>query len=140
MYYWLMLLAAIVTEVASTSFMKLAAEQNPWLGYSAMAVLISLSYYCLAQAVRKIPLALAYTMWEGIGLLLISGISWLFFHETFSTWKLVAIGCLLTGLVLMNLGEKLAEKSDDRERLENNPCSEVPNSAVLSDLSVEGVA
>ena len=136
MYYWLMLLAAIVTEVASTSFMKLAAEQNPWLGYGAMAVLISLSYYCLAQAVRKIPLALAYTMWEGVGLLLISGISWLFFHETFSTWKLVAIGCLLTGLVLMNLGEKLAEKSDDNSSSLDTHSGNVPTST----MRMEGAA
>ncbi|OQX39932.1 MAG: hypothetical protein B0D91_00545 [Oceanospirillales bacterium LUC14_002_19_P2] len=136
MYYWLILLAAIVTEVASTSFMKLAAEQNPWLGYGAMAVLISLSYYCLAQAVRKIPLVLAYTMWEGVGLLLISGISWLFFHETFSTWKLVAIGCLLTGLVLMNLGEKLAEKSDDNSSSLDTHSRDVTTSS----MRMEGAA
>ena len=50
-----MLLLAIITEVASTSFMKLAVDQSPMLGYSLMAVLISISYFFLSQAVPKNP-------------------------------------------------------------------------------------
>lgn len=111
MYYWIMLVLAIVTEVASTSFMKMAASSNPVLGYSLMAVLISLSYFFLSQAVRKIPLAIAYTMWEGLGLLSISVMSWYFFGEVFSDTKLWAIFFLISGMLLMNLGEKLSERS-----------------------------
>lgn len=110
MYYWLMLFLAIITEVASTSFMKMASGSNPMIGYTLMAVLISISYFFLSQAVRKIPLAIAYTMWEGFGLLLISLMSWYFFDETFTTNKLIAMASLMTGMVLMNLGEKLSEK------------------------------
>ncbi len=112
MYYWFMLTMAIVTEVISTSFMKLASDNHPVLGYGVMALFISLSYYCLAQAVKKIPLAIAYTMWEGVGLLLISLMSWLIFDEVFSLPKILAISALLTGLVLMNIGEKLSEKGE----------------------------
>lgn len=110
MYYWCMLFLAIVTEVASTSFMKMASGSSPVMGYTLMAILISISYFFLSQAVRKIPLAIAYTMWEGFGLLLISLMSWFFFDETFSTNKLIAMASLMTGMVLMNLGEKLSEK------------------------------
>ncbi|MFK0569916.1 DMT family transporter [Endozoicomonas sp.] len=118
MYYWFMLFLAIITEVASTSFMKMASGSNPVLGYTLMAVLISISYFFLSQAVRKIPLAIAYTMWEGLGLLLISLMSWHFFDETFSNNKLMAMALLMTGMVLMNLGEKLSEKreSEIKER------------------------
>lgn len=111
MYYWFMLLLAIITEVTSTSFLNLAVASHPVAGYSLMAVLISLSYYCLAQAVKKIPLALAYALWEGVGLLLISLVSWLLFDEPFSLAKQLAIAVLLCGLVLMNLGEWLAGKN-----------------------------
>ncbi|WP_263081696.1 SMR family transporter [Endozoicomonas sp. Mp262] len=131
MYYWFMLLLAIITEVASTSFMKLASESHPVLGYTIMAVLISLSYYCLAQAVRKIPLALAYTMWEGVGLLLISFMSWLIFDETFSLAKIMAIAALLTGLVLMNIGEKLSEQQEKKKKLLNSKFDSIAETAQL---------
>lgn len=116
MYYWFMLFLAIITEVASTSFMKVASGSNPLVGYTLMAVLISISYFFLSQAVRKIPLAIAYTMWEGFGLLLISLMSWCYFDETFSANKLIAIASLMTGMVLMNLGEKLSEKQEQKNK------------------------
>ena len=120
MYHWLMLFLAIVTEVASTSFMKMASGSNPVLGYTLMAILISVSYFFLSQAVRKIPLAIAYTMWEGFGLLLISLMSWYYFDETFSANKLIAIAALITGMVLMNLGEKLSEKQQQKHTEQPN--------------------
>ncbi len=115
MYYWFMLFLAIITEVASTSFMKMAVDSNPIIGYALMAVLISISYFFLAQAVRQIPLAIAYTMWEGFGLLLISLMSWYFFGEVFPPDKLLAIAALITGMVLMNLGETLAKRKKEKK-------------------------
>lgn len=120
MYHWIMLFLAIVTEVASTSFMKMASGSNPVLGYTLMAILISISYFFLSQAVRKIPLAIAYTMWEGFGLLLISLMSWYYFDENFSANKLIAIAALITGMVLMNLGEKLSEKQQQKHTEQPN--------------------
>ncbi len=115
MYYWFMLFLAIVTEVASTSFMKMATGSHPMVGYTLMALLISISYFFLSQAVRKIPLAIAYTMWEGLGLLLISLMSWHFFNEAFPPGKLIAMAALMTGMVLMNLGETLAKRQAKKE-------------------------
>ena len=129
MYYWIMLLLAIITEVASTSFMKIATGSHPVVGYSLMALLISISYFFLSQAVRKIPLAIAYTMWEGIGLLLISLSSWYLFDEAFSATKLAAMAFLMTGMLLMNLGEKLAEKKqlETEKTTEVSPCQTICN-------------
>lgn len=119
MYYWLMLFLAIVTEVASTSFMKMATGSNPVVGYTLMAALISISYFFLSQAVRKIPLAIAYTMWEGLGLLLISLMSWYFFDESFPPGKLMAMAALMTGMILMNFGETLARQQEENNSIAN---------------------
>lgn len=133
MYYWFMLFLAIITEVASTSFMKMASGSSPVMGYTLMAILISISYFFLSQAVRKIPLAIAYTMWEGLGLLLISLMSWYYFDETFSTNKLIAMASLMTGMVLMNLGEKLSERQEQESKAqptnekELQPCQTICN-------------
>ena len=119
MYYWLMLFLAIVTEVASTSFMKMATGSHPAVGYTLMAALISISYFFLSQAVRKIPLAIAYTMWEGLGLLLISLMSWYFFDESFPPGKLIAMAALMTGMILMNFGETLARQQEENNSIAN---------------------
>ncbi len=116
MYYWFMLFLAIITEVASTSFMKMASDSSPALGYTMMVIFISISCFFLSLAVRRIPLAIAYAMWEGVGLLLISLMSWYFFDEVFSNTKLIAITLLITGMVVMNWGEKLSEKKALEEK------------------------
>ena len=106
---WGYLVLAIVTEVISTSFVKIAVTVSPVIGYSVMAIFISLSYFFLSNAIKVIPLGVAYIMWEGLGLLLLSIVSWLFLDEHFSPEKIAAIGVLLTGITLINIGEQLSE-------------------------------
>ena len=47
-----------------------------------MLVMIALSYIFLAFAVKKIALGVAYALWEGIGILLITLFSVMLFDET----------------------------------------------------------
>ena len=58
-------------------------------------------------------------MWEGVGLLLISLMSWQLFDEVFSTEKLLAIAALMTGMILMNVGEKLSERAERTEHADD---------------------
>ena len=41
-------------------------------GYVSMYVLISLSYYFLSVAAKKISIGVAYACWEGLGIALIT--------------------------------------------------------------------
>lgn len=112
MYYWLMLALAVIAEVISTIGMKYAATHSPVLGYVVMAVMISLSFYAFSRAIIKIPLAVSYAIWEGLGLFLIGVAGVVFFGENLSSQEIFAISLMLFGLLLITFdkGNKAQDK------------------------------
>ncbi|MBW3139311.1 multidrug efflux SMR transporter [Ferrimonas balearica] len=107
---WGFLTLAIVTEVAGTSMMSVFSEDN-WLKYLMLYAFIGTSYYFLAKAAKRIPIGIAYALWEGFGISLIAlvGIFWLGQIPSLLT----AIGLMLAivGIVMVTLGEEQSEAS-----------------------------
>ncbi len=99
-----MLLAAIGLEVTGTTFMKLSVMHEWLIGYPVMFLMMALSYYCLSKAVKKIPISLAYAVWEGLGLAGTAFIAWLFFNEAMPPQKLLAFAVILMGLAMIKNG------------------------------------
>ncbi|KAI3490633.1 hypothetical protein L1887_44794 [Cichorium endivia] len=87
MFYWILLALAIIAEITGTLSMKWASVSDGNTGFILMLVMISLSYIFLSFAVKKIALGVAYALWEGIGILLITLFSVLIFDETLTTMK-----------------------------------------------------
>ena len=69
---WIYLLLAIGAEVIGTTSMKLAATHAPVAGLLLMYGMIGLSYFFLALAVKRVPVGVAYALWEGLSLIHIS--------------------------------------------------------------------
>lgn len=115
MYYWVMLALAVVAEVISTISMKYAATNSPWLGYIVMAVMISFSFYAFSRAVVRIPLAVSYAIWEGLGLFLIGVVGVLFFGEYLSLGQILAIALMMCGLMLVTFDKGAAQEQKDQE-------------------------
>src|SRR5690554_1324026 len=110
MYYWIMLTLAVLAEVTSTIGMKFAATTSPALGYLLMAVMISFSFYAFSRAVIRIPLAVSYAIWEGLGLFLIGLSGVVFFGEHLTMVEMFAIGLMLTGLLLVTFDKGQPEE------------------------------
>ncbi|MDY7218608.1 multidrug efflux SMR transporter [Denitrificimonas sp. JX-1] len=110
MYYWLMLALAVIAEVISTVGMKYAATSSPVIGYLVMAVMISLSFYLFSRAVIRIPLAVSYAIWEGLGLFLIGLAGVVLFGEYLTMVEMFAIGLMLTGLLLVTFDKGQPEE------------------------------
>lgn len=79
---WACLTVAIVAEVVGTSFMAHAARDGGWTGYLIMAGALALSYFFLAQSVRRIAVGVAYAVWEGLGLTLLTVVGLTVFGES----------------------------------------------------------
>lgn len=104
MIYWLLLLLAVVAEITGTLSMKWATLSDSHSGFILMLVMIALSYILLAFAVKKIALGVAYALWEGIGITLITLLSALLFNEPLSFIKLLGLATLVAGIVLIKSG------------------------------------
>ncbi|EXU77104.1 MULTISPECIES: multidrug/spermidine efflux SMR transporter subunit MdtJ [Erwinia] len=111
MKYWLFLAFAILAEVTGTLSMKYASVSGNLSGHAAMYLMITLSYIFLSLAVRRIALGVAYALWEGVGIVLITLGSVLVFEEVLSPLKLAGLAVMLGGIWLIKSGSPAPEKA-----------------------------
>lgn len=106
MLAWLCLMVAIFFEVVGTSFMASAARDGGYLGYLVMAAALSISYYFLALSIRSIGVGVAYAIWEGLGLTLLTVVGVFILKDNLSIRELIGLGIAVVGIVCVALGEE----------------------------------
>lgn len=106
MIYWILLAFAIVAEITGTLSMKWASVNDSQAGFILMLAMIALSYIFLSFAVKKIALGVAYALWEGVGILLITLFSVFLFDEQLSLLKVAGLATLVMGIVLIKSGTR----------------------------------
>ena len=99
---WVYLTLAIIGEVVGTSALKASEGFSKLLPSLLCAITFALAFYFLALAFRSIPVGVAYAIWSGIGIVLISIIGFFFFKQTLDLPALVGIGFILIGVIIIN--------------------------------------
>ena len=100
---WLYLLVAIVAEVIATS--ALTASQ----GFSRLvpSVIVvtgyAIAFYFLSLALRSIPVGIAYAVWSGVGVVLISLAGLVLFGQRLDLAALLGISLIVAGVLVLNL-------------------------------------
>ncbi|BBT65332.1 DMT family transporter [Aeromonas caviae] len=118
----LFLTGAILTEVAGTSSMALLPKsESGWIHYLPMWLLITLSYLLLAKAARTISIGIAFALWEGLGIALITAVSVLFLGYELSIQEWIGLALAIVGIVMVTLGETHDVPASTRQRREA-PC------------------
>jgi small multidrug resistance pump len=69
----------------------------------ATVVGYAISFYCLAQTLGSVPTGVAYAIWSGVGIVLISLIGWWVFGQTLDAPALAGMGLIVAGVVVINL-------------------------------------
>ena len=94
---------AITIEVIATSALK-ASEGFTRLGPSVLTVVgYTLSIFLLSLTLKVLPTGIAYALWSGIGIVLISAVSWIWFKQTLDTPAIIGLGLIVMGVVVVNL-------------------------------------
>ena len=57
------------------------AYRLPGNAGGVMLAAMACSYFCLSKAVKKIPISVAYAVWEGLGLAGTALMAWLIFND-----------------------------------------------------------
>jgi small multidrug resistance pump len=104
-YFYLAI--AIISEViatnalkASDAFTKLVPSVIVVAGYGA-------SFYLLSLALKSIPLGIAYAIWSGIGIVLISILAAVFFKQIPDLPAIIGIALIISGVVVIQVFSKL---------------------------------
>ncbi len=96
------LLVAIVLEVIGTSFLMASQQFTRLVPTVVMALAYLASFYFLSQALRYMPLGIAYAIWSGLGIVLTVAIGMVVFRQV-PDWPAVAgVSLIILGVVVIN--------------------------------------
>jgi small multidrug resistance pump len=105
---YVMLAVAIVAEVVATTAMKQSEgfSRLPWTVVSVVGYAVA--FYFLSQTLKSIPTGIAYAIWSGVGIVLISAAAWAFQGQKLDTPAVIGMGLIISGVVVMNVFSKVA--------------------------------
>ena len=93
----------IVCEVIATTLLQKSEQFSKPLPTAAMVVFYVVSFYLLSQALKGVPLGIAYAVWSGLGIVLVSLIGLVVFGQKLDLPAIVGLGLIIAGVVIVNL-------------------------------------
>lgn len=94
---------AILAEVIGTSALKASNGFTVLLPSLVVVAGYSVAFYFLSLALRAIPVGIAYAIWSGVGIVLISIIAWVVYRQALDLAAIVGIGLIVAGVVVIQL-------------------------------------
>ena len=105
---YLYLLVAIVAEVIGTTALKLSDGFTRPVPSLVTALCYAVAFYFLSLTLRTIPTGVAYAIWSGLGVVLISAVAWIGMGQRLDAGAIIGIGLIVAGVVVLNLFSKVA--------------------------------
>lgn len=100
---WVFLSVAIVSEVIATSALK-ASEGFTRLWPTLIVVAGYMSaFYFLSLTLKTIPVGVAYAIWSGVGVVLITLIAWIYFKQVLDTPAIIGLSLIVAGVIVLNV-------------------------------------
>ncbi|USX28960.1 SMR family transporter [Oxalobacteraceae bacterium OTU3CINTB1] len=100
---WLMLGIAIVAETIATSALKSSEGFSKLVPSVVVLVGYGVAFYFLSLTLRSIPVGIAYAVWSGVGIVLITAVGWAFFGQKMDAPALIGMALIIAGVVIMNV-------------------------------------
>ena len=97
------LAGAIVAETIGTSALSQAAGFTRLIPTLIVLVSFAISFYLMSLALQTIPVGIAYAIWAGAGIVLITIIGWLFLKQTLDAPAYAGIALILAGVIVLRL-------------------------------------
>ena len=100
---YLYLAIAIVAEVIGTSALKAAEGFTRPLPSLVVAVGYGTAFYFLSLALKVIPVGIAYAIWSGVGVALITVIGWVLFRQRLDAPAMLGVALIVAGVVVIQV-------------------------------------
>ncbi len=100
---YLYLAIAILAEVIGTSALKAAEGFTRPLPSLVVAVGYGTAFYFLSLALKVIPVGIAYAIWSGVGVALITLIGWVMFKQRLDAPALAGVTLIVVGVVVIQV-------------------------------------
>jgi len=100
---WIYLTIAIFSEVIATSALKASDGFTRLLPSMIVTIGYGSAFYFLSLTLRTIPVGVAYAVWSGVGVVLISLLGWVMYDQKLNFIAILGITLIILGVVILNL-------------------------------------
>ena len=105
---WVYLLIAITGEVVGTSALKASQGFTVLLPSLTVVLGYAVAFYFLSLTLDRIPVGIAYALWSGIGIVLITAVGWLWLGQAMDAPAVIGLGLIVAGVAVINAFSKVA--------------------------------
>ena len=99
---YLILIVAIFFEVGGTMLLPVSQNFTKIIPTTTLAVFYLLSFYLITFVVDKIPIAIVYATWSGLGVFTVAILGYIFFKQSLSWQSVLGLFFIVFGVVLVN--------------------------------------
>jgi|TARA_B110000014_G_C20054808_1_gene548911 small multidrug resistance pump len=99
---YLFLVGAIFFEVAGTMLLPVSQNFTKIVPTTSLAIFYLSAFYLLTFVVNKLPIAIVYATWSGLGIFTIAILGYFFFKQTLSWQAILGLFLIVVGVILVN--------------------------------------
>ena len=103
MNLYLILFAAIAFEVLGTMLLPTSQNFSRPLPSIVLCLAYGASFYLLAILSQKLPLAIIYASWAGLGVFSVALLSYVFYEQPLNWQMILGLFLIVVGVTLVNL-------------------------------------
>ena len=99
---YIFLMAAIFCEVGGTMLLPVSQNFTKLIPTAALTILYLSAFYLLTFVVDKLPIAIVYATWSGLGIFTIAILGYIFFKQTLAWQAVLGLFLIVVGVILVN--------------------------------------
>ena len=99
---YLFLFGAVFCEVAGTMLLPATQNFTRLVPTSILAACYLSAFYLLTFVVNKLPIAIVYATWSGLGIFTIAILGYIFFKQNLSWQAVLGLFFIVIGVILVN--------------------------------------
>jgi len=99
---YIFLIVAILFEVGGTMLLPVSQNFTKIIPTTILAVLYLLSFYLITFVVDKLPIAIVYATWSGLGVFTVAILGYILFKQALSWQALLGLFLIVIGVILVN--------------------------------------
>jgi len=103
---YLYLTLAILTEVIATTLLKSTEEFTKLVPSVIVVIAYLLSFYFLTLTLRTIPVGIAYAVWAGLGIFLVTLFAAFLYKQIPDMASMIGMVLIVSGVVVIHLFSK----------------------------------
>lgn len=96
------LFIAIIAEVLATTALKSSNGLSRLLPSIAVVIGYAISFYFLSITLKSMPTGIAYALWSGIGIILISLLGWFVHKQSLDLPAMLGLALIIAGVFVIN--------------------------------------